>query len=300
MIERHQDYSITIASLPDGDSVFSYPLPLENDAPFLARGRGIHIRPNLETRAQTAVNGLRFRFKNGAGTYTAQQPLQTPQDFWGALGQNANYRPIRPQQPYAPGSVIEFDLINESGEDLFDVQVIFRGVKLFRPGAFPDYTYPANMRALDFTYTTGKGTQQDPAIVLNTVGQLLQQPLNIRNDADFVLRAAQAGNWARDTGGVYSTVGYTNLKILLMDQNLKPYSNEPLPIDWVLGNSSGLSSPALPGPAAPGTFFPEIYLPKNSILLYNLYRDDTLFVAVTDALPVRLAMAWIGSKVYAV
>lgn len=300
MIERHQDYSVTIPSLPDGESVLSYPLPIENDAPFLARARGIYIRPNLETRAQTAVNGLRFRYKNGAGAYTAQAALQTPQDFWSAFGQNANYRPIRPQQPYAPGSTTEFDLINESGEDLFDVQVIFRGVKLFRDGAFPNYTYPADMRALDFTYQTGKGTPQDPAIVLNTVQTLLQLPLNIRNDADFVLRAGLAGNWARDTGGVYSPIGYTNLKILLMDQNLKPYSNQPMPIDWVLGNSSGLSFPSLPGPAAPGCFFPEIYLPKNSILFYNLYRDDTLFVAAADALPVRLAMAWIGSKVYAV
>lgn len=300
MIERHHDYILQIASLPSGSSVQSYPLPIDTDAPFLLRARGLRIAPPTATRAQTNVQLMRFRYKNAAGEYLAQIPIQTPADFALAFGQAGHYRPVYPQQAYPPGSVIEVDLFND-GPDATNVQVIFRGVKLFNDGAIPAPTYPAKCRALDFTYQTGKGTAQDPALILQTTDALRQQPLNIRSDADFALRAGQAGLWTSSgQGGTYSTNGYTELYVRLYDANLKPYSNIPIHIDWLFGNAGGTALPSFIqlGNSAPGLFVPEIYLPKNGVLFYDLFRQDAPYVGVTDALPVRISMAWIGSKVY--
>lgn len=306
MIERHHDYILEIPFLASGANVIAEPLQLDTDAPFLLRGRGIRIAPPTSTRAQTNVQLMRFRYKNQAGEYLAQIPLVTPQDFQFAYGQGGNYKPVYPEQPYPPGGTIEVDLYND-GPDATNVQIIFRGVKIFRDGAFPDPTYPAKCRALDFTYQSGKGTPTDAALILQPTGagsELRQMAFNTRSDADFVLRGGQAGNWDGDLGdgGLYSTFGYTELFIQLMDANLKPYSNVPIHIDWLFGNAGGNAIPgeflAL-GNSAPGLFVPEIYLPKNSIMFFDLIRRDGPYIGVTDALPVRISIAWIGSKVYA-
>ncbi len=299
MIERHQDYILEIPSLPSGKSVQSLPLPLDTDAPFLARARGLHIAPPTSTRSQANVRQLRFRYKNQAGEYLANQPVQTPADFALAFGQNGLYRPIYPQQPYPPGSVIEVDVFND-GPDITNLQVIFRGVKLFRDGALPNPTYPSQCRAFDFTYQTGKGTPTDAALILDTTSELRQQVLNIKSDADFVLRAGQAGLWTSSgLSGTYSTNGYTELYVRLYDQDFKAFSNVPIHIDWLFGNAGGTQLPGFTalGNSAPGLFYPEIYLPKNSTMYFDLFRRDAPYVGVTDALPVRISMAWIGSKV---
>ena len=53
------------------------------------------------------------------------------------------------------------------------------------------------------------------------------------------------------------------------------------------------------GNAAPGLVVPEIYIPRNQALYFDLQRLDAPYVAYTDDLPIRLSMAWIGSKIYA-
>jgi hypothetical protein len=306
MIERHQDYILTLPSLPSGASALSVPLTLDFDAPFAVRGRGIHIPPPPNTRNQSGVNSLLFRYKNAAGNYLAPQAIQAPADFWNAFGQNGHYRPVWPQQPYPPGGTISVDVIN-NGPDITNLQVIFRGVKLFQPGSIAALTYPPDMTKrppIDFTYQTGKGTPNDPAIVLSPSGAgstVLQAPLRIQADADFVLRGLQAGLWTSSgDGGLYSTNGYTELYVQLFDAQLKPYSNVPIHIDWLFGNAGGSGLPTFTalGNAAPGLLVPEIYIPRNSALYFNLIRQDGPYVAFTDDLPVRLSMAWIGSKVY--
>ena len=305
MIERHQDYILNVASIPAGQSIVNYPLPIETDAPFLARGRGLHIAPPPATRSQGDVFNLRFRFRNAAGEYLSSAPIQAAQDFAFAFGQNAQYRPIYPQQVYPPGGNIVVDVYNDGLDDITNLQVIFRGVKLYKDGQIPAPTYPAQCRVMDFTYQTGKGTPTDAALILQPSGdgsELRQIPLVIQADADFVLRAGQAGLWTSSgAGGTYSTFGYTELFVQLFDGDLKPYSNAPIHIDWLFGNAGGSALPGFRalGNAAPGLFVPEIYLPKSHVLYFDLFRRDAPYVGVTDALPVRLAMAWIGSKVYA-
>lgn len=300
MIERHHDQILVIPSIPAGGEVRNVPLAIDTDAPFLVRGRGLRVTPPV-SRSQVQVRELRFRYTNQAGAYLAQQPIQTQQDFGQAFGQGGNYRPVYPQQPYPPGGTILVDVINDSGADVTNLQCIFRGVKLFRDGALPAPTYPPKCRALDFTYQTGKGTSQDPALILATTSQLIQQPFNVRSDADFALRAAQAGLWTYDGSGTYSPIGYTELYVQLFDGNLKPYSNVPIHIDYLFGAAQGTGQGTYDfelGNSAPGLFVPEIYLPKNSVLFYNLIRNDAAYTGVTDSLPVRISMAWIGSKVY--
>ncbi len=305
MIERHQDYILLIPSLAPGQSLAGNGvLPLDLDAPFLCRGVGLHIAPPSETRAQTDLNSCLFRFRNQAGADLAQIPVPVPQYFNSALGQGGIYRPVWPQQPYPPGGVIQVDFTNNSADTLTNLQIIFRGVKLFSDGAIPNPTYPARMRGLEFTYQSGKGASEfpeDPQIVLNPTDAIYQRILKINGDADFVLRAGQAGIWAN--GSPYSLFGYTELYIQLMDANQKPYSNLPIHIDWLFGNAGNTLLPGGPtqllGNAAPGLIVPEIYMPKNSVLFFDLFRRDAPYVGVTDDLPVRLSLAWIGSKVYA-
>lgn len=303
MIERHQDYILQIPSLASGASIGGEGvLVLENDAPFLCRGIGLHIAPPTATRNQTDLASCLFRFKNQAVGDLSQELIQTPAYFASAFGQNGHYRPIYPQVPYPPGGAIQCEFVNNSANTLTNLQIIFRGVKLFGDGAIPNPTYPQRCRPLDFSYQSGKGTNQDPAIVLQTTDSVFQRALLINGDADFVLRGFQAGNWdPTGSSGLYSTNGYTELYVQLFDANLKPYSNLPMHIDWLMGNAGGTTLPGFPqlGNAAPGLIVPEIYLPRNNALYFNLFRQDAPYVGVTDALPIRLSIAWIGSKVYA-
>lgn len=302
MIERHQDYILQIASLAPGQSLAGNGvLPLDLDAPFLCRGVGLHIAPPTATRAQTDLLSCNFRFKNQAGADLSQIPVPVPQYFNSALGQGGLYRPVWPQQPYPPGGVIQVDFTNNSADTLTNLQIIFRGVKLFSDGAIPNPTYPARMRGLEFTYQSGKGTPDDPAIVLNPTDAIFQRIFAVNGDADFVIRAGQAGTWSN--GGPYSRFGYTELYIQLMDANLKPYSNLPIHIDWLFGNAGNTllpgGTPLVLGNSAPGLIVPEIYMPKNAAMFFALFRQDAPYVGVTDELPIRLSIAWIGSKVYA-
>ena len=304
MIERHQDYILNVPLLPAGQSIVNYPLVLDTDAPFLARGRGLHISPRPATRNQNDVQLCRFSYKNSSGEDLMQIPIQTPQDFAFAFGQGGNYRPIYPQEAYPPGGQIVVSMYNDGGNDLTNLQIIFRGVKLYQDGAIPNPTYPPQCRALSFQYQTGKGTPTDGPIILQTTDALRQIPLVIQADADFVVRGLQAGLWDFDgDGGLYSPFGYTELYVTLYDGTFKPYSNAPIHIDWLFGNAGGPGN-TLPGfvslgNAAPGLPVPEIYVQKNSALYFDLFRNDAPYVAVTDSLPVRISMVWIGSKVYA-
>src|ERR1035437_362058 len=180
MIERHHDYILNIATIPAGGFIENYPLPIDTDAPFCCRGRGLHIAPPTEsrtgpaTRDQSNIQYLRFQFRNASGESLQQIPVYAPQDFAGAYGQAGHYRPVYPQQVYPPGGNIIVSIWNDGPQDITNLQVIFRGVKLFPDGSRPVRTYPPKCRVMDFTYQTGKGTQTDGPIVLPTTSSLYQ------------------------------------------------------------------------------------------------------------------------------
>lgn len=305
MVERHYDYMLVIPSIPAGGFVVGAPLTLDPDAPFLCRGIGLRITPPVASRQQTNLLSTRFNWTNRVGTYLASEPISVIPFFAGAYGQGGRFRPVRPQQPYLPAGVVRFDLFNDSGQDLTNVQFMLRGVKLYPDGVVSNQTYPQKVvRTQDFTYQSGKGTPTDPAIILNTTDDSGKRVLQINGDADYALHGGLAGLWTSSgEGGLYSTTGYTEVYAQIFDNRQMPYSNQPIHIDWLfggnLGNLSVNYSGGLSGPAAPGLFVPEIYLPRNNIMYYQLTRSDAAYTGVVDSLPVRLAIAWYGTKVYA-
>lgn len=314
MVERHYDYILTIPSIPAGGNVIGTPLVLEPDAPFFCRGIGLRITPPVASRQQTNVQLTRFNWTNRTGTYLADQAIPAIQFFAGAYGQGGRFRPVRPQQVFPPAGVVRFDLYNDSGQDLTNVQFMLRGVKLYPDGIVGNPTYPTRVvRTLDFTYQSGKGTPDDPQIVLATTQTLRHLRLQINGDADFVLRGGLLG-LSTSSGGIqlpdgggsagpYSTTGYTELYAQIFDDRQMPYSNAPIHVDWLFGGNLGDMTvnytPGLSGPAAPGLFVPEIYLQRNHALYFDLIRNDAAYTGVVDDLPVPISIAWYGSKVYA-
>jgi hypothetical protein len=305
MIERHQDYILTIPSIAAGSSALNQQLGVELDAPFMWRAKGVHIPPPVATRSQADVSKLRFQWRNAAGTKLSAVPIPAPQDFANAYGFGGNYRAIYPQQPFPPGGLMEVDVYNDSADTLTNVQVIFRGSKLFGDGTEANPTYPARCRALDFTYQSGKGTNADPAIVLNPTGAgsiVQQQQFQVNGDADFAISGLQVGLWA-PPGSVagYSAFGYTELYIQLQDNRGKFYSNAPIHVDWLAGNAgqTDIVQNNQLGNAAPGLLVPEIYIPRNGVMYFSIQRQDGPYTGVTDSLPLRVVITWIGRKVYA-
>lgn len=305
MVERHFDYMFVVPSIPSGGYIEGVPFQLDGDAPFSCRGLGLRITPPVDSREQTNLLSTRINWTNRTGAYLAQDAVPSIQFFAGAWGQGGRFRPVRPQQPYPPNGVIRVDLFNDSGQDLTNVQFMFRGTKLYADGIVSSYTYPQNVvRTQDFTYQSGKDTNQDPAIILPTVGDSGRRVLQINGDADFVLRGGLAGLWTSSgNGGQFSTTGYTEVYAQISDNRQMPYSNVPIHVDWLFGGNLGSMSvnytPGLSGPAAPGLFVPEIYLPRNQTMYYQLTRNDAAYTGVVDNLPVRMSIAWVGTKVYA-
>lgn len=299
MIERHHDYILQVPSLPAGQSIVEFPLPIDTDAPFLARGVGLHVSPRPGALNQSDVRSMRFAYKNAVGADAQQIPIQTPQFFHSAFGQGGNYRPIYPQKPYPPGGNIVVSAYNDGIHDLTNLQIIFRGVKLYKDGQIPAPTYPSPCRPLEFLYQTGKGTADDAPIILNTTDVVRQIPLIIKADADFVCRAVQMGLWSQLGGnaGQYAT-SYVEVYVQLMDAQQQPYSNLPIHIDWIFGQANSINYSRELGNSAPGLIVPELYVPKSRALLFDLYRRDAPYVGDIGALPARFSMAWIGSKVY--
>jgi hypothetical protein len=304
MIERHQDYVLTIPSIAAGKSILSYPFQLGSDGPFILRGVGMRITPPAATRSQIDVTQAEWRFTNRAGAYVMKDPIATPQYFGNAFGQNGFFKPVYGQLSYPPLGIINVDYTNYSPRTINNLQIMFRGVTLFADGQVPNPTYPPKCSPLDFTYQSGKGSTTDPAIILQTTDDTGQRLFQVDGDADFVIGGAYGGQYtSTGDGGLYSTTGWTELYVQLFDANLKPYSNVPVHIDWLMGSALGTGQGGtyqfITANSAPGLFYPEIYLPKNRLLYYRLIRNDAAYTGVTDSLPVRIAISWVGRKVYA-
>ena len=119
-----------------------------------------------------------------------------------------------------------------------------------------------------------------------------------KTDADFVLRAGQAG--PVQVGLQRATIAEVFFR--LKDHTYKPFSNDFVHIDVLFGSGNmpntipiGLVPAYLPligtGPVGPGLFYPEIYVPKNEQLFYDVMRAD-------PAVNVNVSFNFIGSKVF--
>lgn len=296
--ERWQDYifSVQVPAAGLRDVSFS----LDSDAAFLMRSwKVLNCGPNAAARI-----GARFRTEDGSlvqsGFVSTDGYSTTP-----LLGSYPVRRGlvVSPELLYSAQSVIRVDFANYSGESL-NVQVLFRGVKLFR-GAGPA-SYPQRMAVLPFIQEL---TVSDVAFN----GSSVQNGIFVLEEADYVFRGGvcDPGFLGRDGGPVRgaimgsgnapSPVGgqYTNVGVQLSDGDLKPYSNGPVPINEMFPQSSPYPSLDDGGQCDPATwrmglFTPQIYIPRNEGLFLSIYRND-----LAGAGPATFNFRFHGAKVYA-
>ena len=307
--QRHQDYVVDqtidprLASVAPGQLIAGIEFQMDPDAPFLLRGRCYRVSyDSLASRTQIGVQSLAMRFSGPDQDYRSS--VLVPQNLQMAYGgQSAAWKPVYPQIFYPARGTMTIDVQNLSTtETLTNLTLYFRGVKLFPFGINGAYTYPKKMRATQYGYGMNYSSPPNPANPTAAIQQLLTadtrllQILQIKNDADFVARTIQAGpSYAPYALEVFIT---------LRDENRKAYSNLPVHFEVLAGPSGGNYQTGAAGSigaigtgnSMPSCIFPELYLPKNHILYYDVYRKDSGYAgaATIPNFPITL----LGSRVY--
>jgi len=303
LIPRHQDYVINravdsrLASVAAGASIQGITLQVDSDAPFLLRSRAMRLKYSA-TRSQDGLGYLLMRFAGPDRDYRSQDLVR--QALYGPyFGQLGNPIPVSPQVLYPRSGVITVDIYNDGTLALTDLVLYFRGVKLFAPGAVKSYGYPPQMSPLPFVYPLGTYSTTDGLTLVRSVQvtqEQLRQTFRCKQDADFVLRGVQAGL-------PFSTTPVNEVFFQFRDEDEKPYSNYPVHMDVLCGNSgfgntygdTGRITPVGGGPNSSGLFFPEIYLPKNHLMYVDVTRHDA---AYPGAVAVDIPVSLIGQKVF--
>ena len=283
MIERHQDYQITIASVPVG-GVVKVPLKLDTDAPFALR---------LVRSRNIGLNG--WRFEDPQGKYQSTQ-LRT--DWITPVSPGVGPFPSRgsiiyPEMIYPPGATIQIDIGNTGEGPITNATLLFRGSKLFTGDTQWAPTYPPVMGILPSIYQ----------VIVPQVGlteMRLNQSLVIKNNADFVYRAGVCDEFTVAVSGgptpTPSQFQFTNLFVQLRDEQQKAYSNQPIHVNDLFGQ--GLPTPFGSGSNddqvlfTPGLITPEIYIPRRHSLYFDVIRNDV------SGVPVDLYFRFIGMGVF--
>lgn len=280
---RYFDYVLRIPSLPANSGVLRYPLTLDTDSSFILRGRAVHTklteRATLESQ-QTALAGYLDRFTgpdqddlaDGLTRFSTQSQM---------LGQFGLPLPVRPPMVYPAGSTIYVDVQNDGADALTNLEVYFRGQKIFAPGTLPCKTYPPSCFARPYWF---------PKTVNLTIAQIsLNNILQVNPYADFVLRTLAVGSFDLVNS-------YRELQIQLRDMDGRAYSNLPVNVETCFGAYGSVIPPQLANLASgnnlPPLAAPEIYIPATQLLVYDLYRDD----AGGGTVDVRLAFG--GAQVW--
>jgi hypothetical protein len=284
MIERHQDYQLTVATVPPG-GLIGLPLQLDTDAPFLAR---------LVKSRNIGLNGFRFQTPkqvyqtSGIRTDTiprAPGGLANPRSSHGAT--------LYPEMVYPIGATILCDIGNATGEPITNARLLFRGSKLFPDGAIVSPTYPPNMSVLPFTYPV---LVKQVAAVTSTPIRNMQ--LQIKTDADFVLRYGVCDPFTLGIdGGDFNPFNFSELYVTLRDEWYKAFSNGPIHIDDLFGqgqpqNFQGAGANNDDVLFFPGLFTPEIYIERNHSIYFDIVRNDP------GSGPVDLHFRFQGMKVF--
>jgi len=196
---------------------------------------------------------------------------------------------VFPGARFPASGVTWVDVVNNGAAPLVGLQLFMRGVKLGYPGQWTTYSYPPKMRTIPYAYPFSVPQ-------LGVTETRLNQVFQVGSNGDFVLRAGQAGrSFAPLTWEVFLT---------LRDADSKPYSNAPVHVDVLFGQSLGRAAypvgnaglvvnPIGPGASAPGLIYPEIYLPSDHLMLYDIARDDAAYQGAVADFPIN----FIGSKV---
>jgi len=290
VIERHQDYILTVATVPVS-GVQQVPLQLDTDAPFalrLVRSR------NLESASSPQVfNGWRFTNPRQAYQSNALRtdwivpvlPTLIPYPSRGSI--------INEEMVYPPGATILVDIGNNTGEPLTNVQILFRGSKLYKDGSLWVPTYPPRMSPFPAIYQV---VVPSVGVTANIPGNVLQ----IKNDADFVFMAGACDPFTLTADASAAQFEYTNVYVTLRDEQRKAYSNAPIHVNDLFGQ--GLPNPFQTAGQqddqvlfTPGLMTPEIYIPRRHNFYFDVTRNDS---GIEGAVPVDLYFRFIGIKVF--
>lgn len=285
MIERHQDYQLTIPTVPPG-GLNDLPLKLDTDAPFalrLVRSRNLGLSGfRFETpRRQWQSSQLRTDLIPQAPGAT----LPNPQPSRGVT--------VYPELVYPIGSTIMCSVGNTTNANLTNVKLLFRGSKLFPDGAVSGLTYPARMCVLPRTY--GVVVPNVPGV---TVTPILNVQLRVRSDSDFALRYGVCDPFTLgQASGAFNPFNYSELYVQLRDEYYKAFSNEPIHVNDLFGQ--GLPKPFQTAAAQddgvvflPGLLLPEIYIGRDHSIYFDVYRNDV------NSGPVDLHFRFQGSAVF--
>ena len=285
MIERHQDYLLTIASVPVG-GLITVPLKLDTDAPFALR---------LVRSRNIGLNGWRFQNPRGAYQSNALRtdwivpvtPTTGPYPSRGSI--------IYEEMIFPPGGTINVDVGNAGETPITNAMLLFRGSKLFKDNTLWVPTYPERMAVFPAVYQVIV-----PQVPVN--GQLLGNQLTVNNDADFVYRYGNCDAFTVAPVGTTPTAAqfqFQNVTVQIYDENRKRYSNAPIHVNDLFGQ--GLPTPSGTGAQddqvlfTPGLITPETYLPRRHSLYFDVMRNDS---GVQGAVPVDLYFRFGGMKVF--
>jgi hypothetical protein len=295
LFERHQDYVQTIGTLAPGQLLVGIPFPLDPDAPFILRSTAIRCQYD-SNRQETGLQSVALRH-TGPGNDYKQQALIPYGLTCAYFGQQGNPKPMSPGIKYPQNGVITVDIQNTGSTTLTNVQLFWRGVKLYLPGVVKSYTYPANFSTIPWIYSSTTSNTIVQNLAVSTPFPGVQQIFRPNPDSDFVLRSLSWGQ----VQGVQPFEAF----ITLQDEDNKPYSNAPVHIDVMMSNPSvgntypcgaAYVTPLGTGSQSPGLLYSEIYIPRNHIMYYNVVRNDSGFA---NQAVINLPFQFNGAKVYA-
>jgi len=184
--ERQRDYSLFFTSPLTANGAFpAQQLRIDTDGPFVLREIG------FSGIGGALPQGVSIKFQDDLGRFVEQDyiPSFGELPFSGAAltgytGIIPFFTPILPQIVYPPNATIVVYVSNTNPSVAVEkLRIIFRGVSLHPKGTILNgFAYPRYFRELPFAYAETIALTQNPQ--LNNI-------LNVKPDADFVLRALQ-------------------------------------------------------------------------------------------------------------
>jgi hypothetical protein len=247
MIERHFDYVLTGVTVA-ANATARFVVKLDTDAPFALRSL---LQGQTMQNFQFVITGYDDRRYAAGASNAAVDSLLNPGTMF----------PLYPQITFPIGMTITIDVTDLSGLGTTGGTLVFRGTKLYPEGVVFGPSYPPKFSELNFrypfTFSIPLGTVPNPSFMTG-------QPLNIKSDADFVVRMTSGFVQPGGDGVVLQTTS-----LILRDQYGKPFSNDYVPMQFLFpqpGVSNIISPDCL--------IYPEIYVARNTQLLLDIKRTD--------------------------
>jgi hypothetical protein len=307
MIERWQIYAVPLGVITPGATKTLLSFQLDNDAPFVLRGRSIGVTETTTVNSPAFVTQLWTRLTDHAEHWSSTDIVNVAVDMPGAGGAGAPGL-WYPEKPYPAGSVIQIEVLND-GTANADIPVTatlyLHGVKLMPDGVYAP-TYPARCKVYPDSMRLPQTGDELLTLTTNGAGsQVYSYRLGIRGNADYVFRAGMMGWSTAVSERAPATVGFRNLLVTVKDRDQRAYSNTGanLPIQGIPANHI-LGLPPCGGPLTtvnafagdftPGLFVPELYVRANDALFFDFVRNDGGLGLGT----VTPQIVFFGSKVY--